>query len=72
MNTDTLTRITIPVSLEEKETLRRVAHTQLRDPRDHARYLLRQALGLTSVDNQNDNRPAEDRQALTGAIVTTN
>lgn len=68
MNEITLTRISVPVSIAEREELRIRASEALRDPREHARYLLRQALGLSSAEN--DNRPATDRQALSGAIVS--
>lgn len=39
-----MTRITIPVTIEEREALRRLAHQELRDPREQARHILRSAL----------------------------
>ena len=47
-----ITRVSIPMSMEERELLRALANAELRDPREQARYLLRQALGLTSEDVQ--------------------
>ena len=41
-------RVTIPLTEEECEALRAAANAELRDPRDQARYLLRQALGIGS------------------------
>ena len=41
-----MTRISVPVTVEERERIREMARQELRTPRDHARYLLRQALGL--------------------------
>lgn len=46
------TRITVPLSRDEFVALRDTAGSEYRHPRDHARYLLRQALGLTSEDDQ--------------------
>lgn len=39
-----ITRITIPVSVEEREALRLLAQQEMRDPREHLRYLLRREL----------------------------
>lgn len=36
---------------EEFETLRNVALAECRDPREHARYLIRVGLGLTGGDS---------------------
>lgn len=38
------TRISVPLSKDEWEALRDNAIKEYRDPRDHARYLLRQVL----------------------------
>lgn len=38
------TRISIPVTVEEREALRRMAKRELRDPREQARFILRQVL----------------------------
>jgi hypothetical protein len=56
-----MTRISIPVTVIERETLRQHAMQELRDPRDHARYLLRLALGLTpdAKPFENANRAGE-------------
>ena len=43
-----MTRISVPVTVAERELLQADAQRKLRHPRDHARYLLRQALGLVS------------------------
>lgn len=39
-------RITVPLSREELNALREAADRDFRHPRDQARYLVRQALGL--------------------------
>ena len=38
------TRISVPVSVEEREALRALAHFEMRDPREQMRYLLRREL----------------------------
>jgi hypothetical protein len=43
-------QVTITLDARESELLRREAMWELRKPRDQARYLLRQALGLTEFD----------------------
>jgi hypothetical protein len=68
-----MTRITIPMTVLERERLRSAATQQMRDPRDHARYLLRQALGLDNkqpmqVSEQTHNR-AEVHQDIDSAAV---
>ena len=45
-----MTRISVPMTIEEREMLRRIAQQELRDPRDHARYIIRNALGLHVMD----------------------
>lgn len=40
-------RVTVPLTEDECNALRRLANAELRDPREQARYLLRAALGLT-------------------------
>jgi len=56
-----MTWITVPVTIEERESLRAKAHQELRSPRDQARLLLRQALGLATSNqsNQMHNRAGE-------------
>lgn len=41
-----MTRITVPLTQEEREILLRDAQNELRNPRDHARFLILSALGL--------------------------
>lgn len=55
------TRITVPLSREELNALRDAADREYRHPRDQARYLVRQALGLTSEEKHNG-----AAQAVTG------
>lgn len=38
------TRITIPVSVDEREALRLLAREEMRDPREQVRYLLQREL----------------------------
>jgi len=42
-----MTRISVPVTVAERELLQADAQREMRHPRDHARYLLRHAMGLT-------------------------
>ena len=67
-----MTRISIKLDQREYSALLRKAESECRPTVDQARYLIRQALGLSSAAQQNDNRSATDREALTGAIVSTN
>ena len=39
-----ITRISIPVSIEEREALRHLAQMEMREPREQVRYLLQQEL----------------------------
>lgn len=55
-----MTRITIPVTVEEREALRRLAHQELRDPREQARHILRSVLfggGVANVDRLSVREP---------------
>lgn len=57
-----MTRISIPVSVYERDALLIDAEKNLRHPREQARYLLRLALGLDSAQKHE----SADR-TLTGA-----
>lgn len=64
--------VNIRLSREEYSQLTQQAQRELRHPRDHARYLLRQALGLTSEDvlpQQAHNRAGAVSQAVPSAIA---
>ena len=66
------TRITVPLSQAEFVALRDKAEREYRHPRDHARYLLREALGLPVVNIQpqpNTNRGAMDSDAQRTTIA---
>ncbi len=65
-------RISVPLTEDEREALRTMANAELRDPRDHARYLLREALGLTGDTVQprpNANRVAKDFETKRDAVA---
>jgi len=65
------TRITVPLSREELNALRDAADREYRHPRDQARYLVRQALGLADKPpNVEKYSSAGVRQDKTGAAVT--
>lgn len=52
-----LTRITIPITTEEREALRSLAKKELRDPREQVRYLIQQELirhGRLSTNTESD------------------
>ena len=61
LNPETMTKIMIPVTVGERELLKQAAKMNLREPREQARFLLRDALGLLPVQVQvtptNDNNP---------------
>lgn len=63
----TYTRITIPLTFEEREALAKAASADLRTPRDQVRYLVRVGLGMTSPQKHES---AAVRQDTGGAIVT--
>ena len=56
------TRITILLSRDEFTALREKAISEYRHPRDQARYLLRQTLGLATDDVQS--QPMHNRGAM--------
>ena len=62
--------MTIVLSDDEVNALRKSAEVDLRRPRDQARYLVRQALGLAEKP-QTKHNGAEVRQDITGAAVLT-
>lgn len=39
-----ITRISIPVSIEEREAIKRLAQQEMRDPREQVRYMLQREL----------------------------
>lgn len=57
---ETMTRISIPVTVEEREALRAAAEQKMLDPRVHARYILRRALF-------NKSQPRDGRQPVKNA-----
>jgi hypothetical protein len=57
-------RVTVPLTEDECNALRRLANAELRDPREQARYLLRAAMGLTG-----DGGDAMPQNAKNGAGV---
>lgn len=64
------TRITVPLSRDEFLALRDAAGMEYRHPREHARWMLRQALGLdTPANPTNANRVATDSEAQRDAIA---
>lgn len=67
------TRIVVPLSREELNALRDAADREYRHPRDQARYLVRQALGLTEKlpNGEKHNGAAHVCETGSGAAVTT-
>lgn len=63
-----ITRISIPVSIEEREALRYLAQLEMREPREQVRYLLQQELFKRGILVEMNNR--RDAKALTGQSVT--
>ncbi len=66
-----MTRISIPLSVNEREALRALAQQELRDPREHVRYLLQRELTQRGILSTNDNTGAIDRQATSAGVVST-
>lgn len=63
--------INLRLSRDEFERLTSAAQRELRHPRDQARMLLRQALGLTpDANHTNANRGAKVSQAQRAAIAS--
>lgn len=62
-----MTRISIPVTVAERDALLVDADRNLRHPREQARYLLRLALGLTEPQKHES---AGTTLAGDGALVT--
>ncbi len=54
-----VTRIFVPIGVEELDALRQAARQDLRNPRDQARHLLRVALGL--INGEEVIKPGMDR-----------
>lgn len=64
----TYTRITIPLTFEEREALAKAASADLRTPRDQVRYLVRVGLGMN--DQGKHNGAAQAVTGECGAAVT--
>ena len=64
------TGLQIPMTPEEKSLLREDAERNLRNPRDHARYLLRVALGLPDIRNGTRAVPASEGTGGAVAVIT--
>ena len=66
-------RITVSLSREELNALRAAADRDFRHPRDQARYLVRQALGLAESppSEEKHNGAAQVAQLGSGAAVVT-
>lgn len=62
------TRITVPVSVDEREGLRLLAQQEMREPREQVRYLLQQELVKRGILVETNNR--HDAKASTGHSVT--
>lgn len=50
-----MTRISIPMTVDEREALRTLALRELRDPREHVRYLLQKELAQQGILPTNAN-----------------
>lgn len=62
--------INLRLSRDEFERITAIARRELRTPRDQARYLLRQALGLTEAKSQPmHNRAGQGSEATPSAVA---
>lgn len=66
-----ITRISIPVSVAEREGLRLLAQKEMRDPREQVRYLLQQELIKRGILGQTKSSTVI-RQDMHGAAVEIN
>ena len=66
-------RITVPLGRDEWQRLTTAADQEYRHPRDQARFILRQALGLTEKlpNGEKHNGAGTALGSSTGAAVTT-
>jgi hypothetical protein len=68
-----MTRISVPLSVTEREALRLLAQRELRDPREHVRYLLQRELSTQGMLNGNENPGAEAaKQSSTRVLESVN
>jgi len=63
------TRISVPMTIEEREALRAYAKREMRQPQAQARYLLRLALGLVEQP-ETRNRGAVDPEQAHAAVAS--
>jgi hypothetical protein len=63
-----MTRISIPLSVNEREALRALARQELRDPREQVRYLLQRELVQRGILSINDNTGAESAKTRAGVV----
>jgi hypothetical protein len=67
-----MTRVSIPLTVDEREALRILAQQELRDPREHVRFLLRQELVKHGILATNANTGAVkvcETETATGVSV---
>lgn len=70
---DTFTRITVPLSKDEFTALRDAAGQEYRHPREHARWLLRQALlAATGMQSRPMSNRADEVLTDPSAVAATN
>lgn len=67
-----LTRISIPLTINEREALRILARQELRDPREHVRYLLQRELTHRGILPTNSNTNAEAAKQTGVGVVPVN
>lgn len=63
-----ITRITVPVSIDEREALRILAQQEMRDPREQVRYLLQQELikrGMLTLEMNSAGHVLADTSTVT-------
>lgn len=65
-----LTRISVPVTIEEREALRKLAQCELRDPREQVRYLLQQELVKRGILVNSSNKNSDVPSCRAGHVAT--
>lgn len=66
-----MTRITIPVTVDEREALRQLAHKEKRDPRDQARHILRNVLMPNRLEENNSAVVRQDNHSAVAEVVNS-
>jgi hypothetical protein len=64
-----MTRISVPMTVEEREALRTLALNEMREPREHVRFLIKQAIKHQCFfsTNANDDTTGQGKNVVVAA-----